>query len=337
MAPASSYSSSYSSSSFSSRASQSREPVEKLMMSQGKSAKEAVQSDSSSASEKFCSVSESSSRARTVDRPLQLSHNNIPVPPVQGKIQGAAHETRKTVTTGKRLAEGESERKKELSSKKTKRVKIVVNDDDAEGKVGNESSPADSKKVPFLRIWSDEDEIAVLEGMLGYKTQKGVLPSSNMNSFLIFIKKSLRLHVSKNQLSDKVRRLRKKYRNNAGKRKSGSTPHEKISFELSKKIWGDEGARDITPVVKVERQPHGNRHPSCFPGSSSTAWKALNERGIGEDLIKLAIHSIGAAKVAELQEKWKRFDIDEIEMLLKRLDLIKEKAEEILEIMRSRI
>ncbi|KAE9457783.1 hypothetical protein C3L33_10321, partial [Rhododendron williamsianum] len=58
-----------------------------------------------------------------------------------------------------------------------------------------------------------------------------------------FIKKSLSVEVSRSQLMDKVRRLKKKYEINAGQGEKGadpvfSKPHEHKCFGLSKKVWG---------------------------------------------------------------------------------------------------
>ncbi|KAI8020777.1 putative transcription factor [Camellia lanceoleosa] len=63
-----------------------------------------------------------------------------------------------------------------------------------------------------------------------------------MNVFYDFIKKSLHIDVSKTQLFEKVRRLKKKYENNASKSKMGedrifSKAHEQKTYELSKNIW----------------------------------------------------------------------------------------------------
>ncbi|PON34738.1 hypothetical protein PanWU01x14_342060, partial [Parasponia andersonii] len=102
------------------------------------------------------------------------------------------------------------------------------------------SSGDDSKKL-FQRLWSEDDEIVILKGMIDYAAKKGADLSTDMSPFLDFIKKSLQLDFTKTQLADKVRRL-KKLENNAGKKKYNPTkPHEEKVFELSKKIRGSEG------------------------------------------------------------------------------------------------
>ncbi|XAR55418.1 hypothetical protein NMG60_11035485 [Bertholletia excelsa] len=131
----------------------------------------------------------------------------------------------------KRPAEGE-QKGKESQKKKSK----VSNGDEEEGAV-------EEKKSAITRLWSEDDEIAVLKGLIEYQSKKGADPHADMGAFHDFIKKSLHVDVTKSQLVDKIRRLKKKYQNNVEKGEKGedpvfSKPHEHKSFELSKKIWG---------------------------------------------------------------------------------------------------
>ncbi|EEF46654.1 STOREKEEPER protein [Ricinus communis] len=96
------------------------------------------------------------------------------------------------------------------------------------------------KRGAVQRLWSEDDEIVVLNGLSQYKSEKGADPYSEMGAFYEYIKKSLHVDVSRNQLIDKIRRLKKKYGNNM---KRGQDPvftksHDEKSFQLSKKLWG---------------------------------------------------------------------------------------------------
>ncbi|KAF7140927.1 hypothetical protein RHSIM_Rhsim06G0156300 [Rhododendron simsii] len=93
------------------------------------------------------------------------------------------------------------------------------------------------------RLWSEDDETVILKGMADFQSKKGADPSSLTGEFHEFIRKLLSVEVSRSQLMDKVRRLKKKYEINAGKGEKGadpvfSKPHEYKCFELSKKVWG---------------------------------------------------------------------------------------------------
>ncbi|MBA0725579.1 hypothetical protein Golax_022155, partial [Gossypium laxum] len=81
----------------------------------------------------------------------------------------------------------------------------------------------DAKKLLFQRLFSEDDEIALLKGMLDYSAKTGADPHTDMNGFYDFVKKSIHTNVSKVQLMDK------------------SKAHEQKAFELSKKIWGVSG------------------------------------------------------------------------------------------------
>ncbi|OAY35154.1 STOREKEEPER protein [Manihot esculenta] len=113
-----------------------------------------------------------------------------------------------------------------------KKNKAIGGGDDEEVKKGS----------AIQRLWSEDDEIAILNGLSQYKSEKGSNPYADMGDFHEFIKKSLHVDVSKNQLMDKIRRLKKKYRDNIEKAENGrdpvfSKPHDLKSFELSKKFW----------------------------------------------------------------------------------------------------
>ncbi|XP_022863948.1 probable transcription factor At3g04930 [Olea europaea var. sylvestris] len=106
--------------------------------------------------------------------------------------------------------------------------------------------PDESRKL-FQRLWTDEDEIELLQGFLEYTTQRGPQSSSHHHDTTAFydqIKDKLQLDFNKNQLVEKLRRLKKKYRNvisksGSGKDHSFKSPHDQATFEISSKIWGD--------------------------------------------------------------------------------------------------
>ncbi|CAN4103437.1 unnamed protein product [Withania somnifera] len=89
-------------------------------------------------------------------------------------------------------------------------------------------------------LWSDEDQVALLKGIVEYKAQKGTEPNADMSAFHEYIKGKLQADVSKSQLSDKLRRLKKKFLTNV---KDGEDPvfpkgQDYLVFMHSKKIWG---------------------------------------------------------------------------------------------------
>lgn len=110
-----------------------------------------------------------------------------------------------------------------------------------------EKKPLDDSRRLFQRLWTDEDEIELLQGFLEYTAQRG---SSHHNDTALFydqIKSKLQLDFNKNQLVEKLRRLKKKYRNvlnkiSSGKELSFKSPHDHATFEISRKIWSNLGS-----------------------------------------------------------------------------------------------
>ncbi|KAL0442881.1 UNVERIFIED_CONTAM: putative transcription factor [Sesamum latifolium] len=154
-------------------------------------------------------------------------------------------------TAAKRPAE-----EKETEAKDAKKSKKKAEPDT------EKKSTDDSKKLLFQRLLSEDDEIVILKGMIDYVTKKKSDPVADLNAFHDFIKKNLHVDVTRTQLQDKIRRLRRKYENNKSKEKEGkdrtfSKPHEQKAYELSKKIWGNENGKEHG-VEKVTGSPKVN-------------------------------------------------------------------------------
>ncbi|KAG5524320.1 hypothetical protein RHGRI_031105 [Rhododendron griersonianum] len=149
------------------------------------------------------------------------SETHLGSPTASGYIIKSVTPQPKKPTSGKRLVP-EFERKAYESSRKKKKAKVF-------------EEAAEKKKSgvgAINRLWSEEDEVAILERLMDFK--------SDMGGLYEVIKKSLSVDASKSQFLDKIRKLKIKYRNNVerGGEAVLSTPHEHKCFELSKKTWG---------------------------------------------------------------------------------------------------
>ncbi|TMW83402.1 hypothetical protein EJD97_001829 [Solanum chilense] len=92
-------------------------------------------------------------------------------------------------------------------------------------------------------LWSDDDQLALLKGIAEYKKVKGMEPNADMTAFHEFIRGKLQVEVSKSQLSEKIKRLKKKFFTNA---KGDEEPvfmkgQDFLVFQHSKRIWGAPG------------------------------------------------------------------------------------------------
>ncbi|XP_024991500.1 probable transcription factor At5g28040 [Cynara cardunculus var. scolymus] len=140
--------------------------------------------------------------------------------------------------------------------------------------------PLDESRRLFQRLWTDEDEIELLQGFFDYTNQLVVNNSfhhhhhHDTTAFYDQIKNKLQLDFNKNQLVEKLRRLKKKYRNVLSKISSGKdyvfkTPHDQITFDISCKIWSSEAAVLSTPasvasadVGRFEDEEPSNPYPN---------------------------------------------------------------------------
>ncbi|XP_076934165.1 putative transcription factor At5g28040 [Bidens hawaiensis] len=120
----------------------------------------------------------------------------------------------------------------------------------------------DSRRL-FQRLWTDEDEIELLNGLLDYTVQRGH-HHHDTTAFYDQIKGKLQLDFNKNQLVEKIRRLKKKYRNVLSKISSGKgyvfkSPHDQSTFDISCKIWNQTLA--TIPAGIDDEEPH-NPNPN---------------------------------------------------------------------------
>ncbi|XP_038882180.1 probable transcription factor At1g61730 [Benincasa hispida] len=261
--------------------------------------------------------------------------------------------------------------------KRPKKSSEADADDGVVAEDDSKKSVDESKKL-FQRLWSEDDEIAILNGIIEYSAKKGADPALDMNAFHDFIKKSLHVDVTRVQLVDKVRRLRKKYRNNVDRGKKGADPtfskaHDRKGFELSKKIWGGEGI--IRTSVVEQPKPNANGTPKknqrgntskslaslkvellpspeapkeddkmkvddseapsgCMDGFVAFE-RSLGAVGLPESFLKPGLELIGQSKRTELEEEWKKLHLAELELFLKRTELIRDQTKLILDAYKS--
>ncbi|KAE8680065.1 oxygen-evolving enhancer protein 3 [Hibiscus syriacus] len=259
----------------------------------------------------------------------------------------------------------------ELDAKEAKRPKKKTVEE------GNTITPSveevkktgeDAKKQLFQRLFSEDDEIALLKGMLDYSAKKEADPCADMNAFYDFVKKSIHTDVTKAQLMDKIRRLKKKFENNAGKGKKGedrtfSKAHEQNAFELSKKIWGKEGISgkvessaaksngkakaNNKAVVALKAELHYSPDKKVdigvpmevdkVPKSSviSLFDKRFGVSGLEEEVLKHGLDMVDSESKATLEARWRKLQIAELELFIERSELVKEHAKLILEFYKS--
>ncbi|KAG7650229.1 putative transcription factor [Arabidopsis thaliana] len=217
----------------------------------------------------------------------------------------------------------------------------------------------ESVKKPggFQRLWSEEDEILVLQGMIDFKADTGKSPYVDTNAFYDFLKKSISFEVSKNQFMDKIRSLRKKYIGKEGRNEpSFVKAHDKKAFELSKFIWGPKGialdsnvkSNGVSKKSVAKKKIDSVKQELVFVGGSSTNngkkveedggddgcdWfdnsslvRMIASLGVDEYYVKQqwSLVSVESKKIVE--EKYKLLQAKELEFVLEKTKFLNEVA-----------
>ncbi|MCL7038834.1 hypothetical protein MKW94_027610 [Papaver nudicaule] len=164
----------------------------------------------------------------------------------------------------------------------------------------------DPKKL-FARVWSDGDEVAILEGMLKWH-ERGADPFADLGGFLDSIKENLHVAVpvKTDQLLNKMRRLKKKYQNNFKRGKGGldpifSKPHDLQCYELMKVIWGGEEVSSRKRSAPVD---NGNEESGATSngGKKSRSSKTKTTAPVSPKQKTVALSDLSKELPKEVQE-----------------------------------
>ncbi|KAL8231442.1 hypothetical protein R6Q57_001220 [Mikania cordata] len=208
-----------------------------------------------------------------------------------------------------------------------------------------------SKMQTFRRLWSEDDEIVVLKRFIDFKAEKNE-ESVDMGEFYESVKTALNIDVTRKQLADKIRKLKRKYLNNASREKDGEDPnfsntHEQQIYQLSQLIWGDNTnvseskknhaeKNDNVAGMDNERQKSKIEVEKKNNGCQFIRYSGLNDSSfLTEEIVKAGLELADDSKRAELDEKRKELKEQEIMVYLKRLEFLKDQALVALEAIRS--
>ncbi|QCD92803.1 STOREKEEPER protein-like [Vigna unguiculata] len=314
------------------------------------------------------SSSESESESDTDSQPAQVKPKSKPKPADQPQPQPKVQAQRSSTPV-----KPGSKRPADVTEPKRAKKKAT---EAPSPSFANEGTEEDGKKaggqakVLFQRIWSEEDELGILKGILEFISKTGQEPYRYADAFHNFIKKSLHVEVSSHQLKEKIRRMKKRFLTHAAREKNGKEPrlfkpHHKTLFEFSKKIWGEwpNGlvekskplAKYVTKTPKKESATTGVAKPNAkAPSQPSPSLLALpapenSDSGdvsllysniscfkeLDEDEMKRGLTLIGESKRKDLERRWKVLQYSEMELLANRSLLIGEQIKLVSEALQS--
>ncbi|XP_057429461.1 STOREKEEPER protein-like [Lotus japonicus] len=229
---------------------------------------------------------------------------------------------------------------------------------------------SDAKKR-FLRVWSVEDETAILKGLAEFISKTGKDPLKHGDAFYNFMKNSLQLDSNTKHLMQKVRRLKYKFHTHVAKGYNGDGPKfPKVHFDLCKNIWGSstepksksksksKSESKFKSTEAAEENPNTNGNAVNVPPSSAKKSKSDKQvvdtnveasveaslllrsemfgyGNMNEDVVKKGLELIGASKRAELEVRWSKLQVAELELVAKRAQLIYDQSRIILEAYKS--
>ncbi|KAI3929822.1 hypothetical protein MKX01_025990 [Papaver californicum] len=212
------------------------------------------------------------------------------------------------------------------------------------------------KKLKIEKVWSDEDEIVVLEGLREWKNQgktwneeKGWIPIDALGEFLDGIKESLHFSPEKKvQLYPKIQRLKKRYftamrnKNDDDEDPVFQKPHDCRAYLIMKDIWGDvytkmkEKEKIVNAAggdsVDVD-DGNGNKNVKAKWGeilANLSMSDNLPKLGIEEYFSKEGLKLIGDSNVKKFEKNWKKLHAEELDIYLNRIKLLREMIEAVL-------
>lgn len=218
------------------------------------------------------------------------------------------------------------------------------------------SPPVPDPRRLFQRLWTDDDEILILEGFLEFTSQRGTTGHAHQHDtgpFYERIRSQVELDFSKSQLVEKLRRLKKKFRTNMAKMSSGNgtgkeaffafkSAHDRKAYEISEKIWGggldsrkcDDGIGDGGKIRKRGRKS-GEVGLEVKVEETATTSSAVLAVAAASEILKMDPPMVEDCVGAGLSERWRQQQILELEVYSKRLELIQEEIKDTLVKLRS--
>ncbi|KAG2570294.1 probable transcription factor At1g61730 [Panicum virgatum] len=188
-----------------------------------------------------------------------------------------------------------------------------------------------------VRVWSEADEVRILEGLAAYAADHGAPPVRSQLHAALEGRRLDKAEFTVTEIYEKVRRLRTKYCNLRDARgppvpEGGADDADEVrKYELSAAIWGDQPAN----VAKKGRSSSAGAMPpkaggagarvrrgfeelqGLFPNLASKVDKITNDETL-QPVLKRAFELIDDQKAGELDAKVKKHKIREVQAKMNR-------------------
>ncbi|XP_010436880.1 PREDICTED: transcription factor STKL2-like [Camelina sativa] len=185
------------------------------------------------------------------------------------------------------------------------------------------------KKLVPPRLWTEEDEVRLLERILEFRSATGKTYLEDKDGFYHFIKESFTVKVTFLQCMSKITKLKKKYqkRHEKGKKLSTLKPLDLKAFELYGKIWvnpvlGTNTAEDSRSdgIQKLEGDNKNvmNHGQGGDWFCNSVLLRMVAYLGRDEDAVKMDWGRVSEEKKREMMDRWRVLKAKDDETLLQK-------------------
>ncbi|KFK30394.1 hypothetical protein AALP_AA7G255300 [Arabis alpina] len=115
-----------------------------------------------------------------------------------------------------------------------------------------------TSSTPSKITLTKNDELLILKGIEDYEEETKLSYRSEWDAFYAFIKDSIELNFTKEQLRSKIRKLKKRFTDNLAKSGHGKGPsfnnsNEEEIFQLSMVIWGEKNEIECASNVNMDQ------------------------------------------------------------------------------------
>ncbi|XP_060169674.1 STOREKEEPER protein-like isoform X2 [Lycium barbarum] len=178
-----------------------------------------------------------------------------------------------------------------------------------------------SPETTHSRVFTENDEIQLLKTLLKSPNNSSGLPDSNL---------------TKTQIAKKVKRLKEKYHKFARSKSLIKTPHDGKIYEIGRKIWGRNAAKEKELHEKElhEKELHENHEVSEEERAIEIENVNLddfpflvNEMTTNfqrNDYFKEGLRRLGKEKLKGMNEKWMELKLEESELMVNKVQLYHE-------------
>lgn len=210
---------------------------------------------------------------------------------------------------------------------------------------------ADSNRKRAQRVFTDEDEITLLESLCKATDKSVSSPDGIDTPTFEKMHEYLGPRFTRTQVSDKLRRLRVKYRKQSRNKSSIKTPHDRQIYEIGRKIWskdkagvaeelngaplqsqslshGQKSPEEAVPLEEVDKEgkKEGGDYLQELPLLVAECERAFEGNGMWRQVLK----GLDEGKLRKMNEKLVMLKYEEAVLVAKKAELVQELSRMIL-------